>query len=405
VTLTDIDITSTEQWVDGVPHEQFALLRREAPVFRHPSTDPNMPEFFWCLTRHQDVKDATRDAQVFSSGRGGVLLDVMQSAEEREAFRTIIDTDPPEHARLRRLVNRAFTPKAMAEFEERFRQGVRRVLDEAFGSSPCDFVVEVASPLPAFGISELLGVPEEDRSRIIRWTNQISGRSDPEFDQGPDAPVIAATQLYEYATGLANERRIEPRDDIVTSLITEVDDDALGAHEFEMFILALAFAGSETTRTAMSQGLLALLTNPEQMALLREDPQRLIPTATEEIIRWASPIIYFRRTATRDIEVHGTLIRQGDPVVLFYISANYDERVFENPRDFDVSRSPNPHVSFGGGGPHMCLGAHLARLEIRVLLEELMESTTSIELAGSPMRLRSSWVNGLKHLPIAVATG
>jgi cholest-4-en-3-one 26-monooxygenase len=402
VTLTDLDVTSTEQWIDGIPHEQFARLRREAPVFRHRGTDEHMPEWFWCLTRHEDVQMANRDAETFSSGRGGVLLDVMQSLEERESFRTIIDSDAPEHTRLRRLVNRGFTPRSIATFEEQYRSAVRRVLAEAMRTPSFDFVSEVATPLPAFAISELLGVPEPDRPQITTWTNQISGRSDPEFNDGPDAPLIAATDLYTYATTLAEQRRAEPRDDIVTRLITEVDNDALGAHEFEMFMLALAVAGNETTRTAISQGVLALLNHPHQMLLLRENPDELLASAVDEIIRWATPIVYFRRTATRDVEMHGTLIRENDPVVLFYMSANYDETVFADPHRFDVTRSPNPHVSFGGGGAHFCLGAHLAQLEIRVLLDELISSTRSIVLEAPADRLRSSWVNGLKRLPVTV---
>jgi cholest-4-en-3-one 26-monooxygenase len=402
VTLTDLDVTSTEQWIDGIPHEQFARMRRDAPVFRHRGTDEHMPEWFWCLTRHEDVQMANRDAETFSSGRGGVLLDVMQSLEERESFRTIIDSDAPEHTRLRRLVNRGFTPRSIAKFEEQYRSAVRRVLADAMRTPSFDFVSEVATPLPAFAISELLGVPEPDRPQITTWTNQISGRSDPEFNDGPDAPLIAATELYTYATTLAEQRRAEPRDDIVTRLITEVDNDALGAHEFEMFMLALAVAGNETTRTAISQGVLALLNHPHQMLLLRENPDKLLATAVDEIIRWATPIVYFRRTATRDVEMHGTLIRENDPVVLFYMSANYDETVFADPHRFDVTRSPNPHVSFGGGGAHFCLGAHLAQLEIRVLLDELISSTRSIALEAPADRLRSSWVNGLKRLPVTV---
>ncbi len=399
--LADIDLLSTDRWTEGVPHEQFALLRREAPVFRH-SWPGSVQGFFWCLTLHEDVRTATREPETFSSSRGGVLLDTLQTAEEREAFRTIIDVDPPEHTRLRRLVNRAFTPRAISEFEEQYRAAVNRVLGDAMGAPTFDFVTEVASHLPAYAISELLGVPEADRDRIIHWTNQISGRSDPEFNDGPDAPLVAATELYEYAGTLAAARRIDPRDDIVTRLITEVDDDALGAHEFEMFILALAFAGSETTRTAISQGLLALFENPDQMELLRDDPTGLAPTAAEEIIRWATPVVYFRRTATREIELHGTLIEEDDPVVLFYLSANYDGTVFSEPFRFDIGRSPNPHVSFGGGGAHMCLGAALARLEIRVLLEELVAMTRSITPTGPAVRLKSSWLNGIKHLPVTV---
>ncbi len=400
--LSEIDLTSTERWLGGIPHEQFALLRREAPVFRHHGTDEQMPEFFWCLTRYADVQAANRDIETFSSSRGGVLLDVMQSLEERESFRTIIDTDDPEHARLRRLVSRGFTPRSIATFEARYRDAVGQVLDRAMQRPSFDFVSEVAIPLPAFAISELIGVPEEERGRITDWTNQISGRSDPELSGGPDASLIAATELYTYATELANERRVDPRDDIVTTLITEVDDDALGAHELEMFILALAVAGNETTRTAISQGLLALLDHPDQMELLRARPDELVASAVEEIIRWATPVVYFRRTATRDVELHGTVIREDDPVALFYMSANYDETVFSEPYRFDITRSPNPHVSFGGGGPHFCLGAHLARLEIRVLLEALVARTRTIELAGQPDRLRSSWINALKRLPVTV---
>ncbi len=358
--LSEVDVTSVEQWADGVPHEQFALLRREAPVFRHHATHPEMPEFFWALTRHEDVQAANRDSELFSSSRGGVLLDAIQSIEERESFRTIIDTDEPEHTRLRRLVNRGFTPRAIATFEVNYREAVRQVLDRALDLETFDFVSEVATPLPAFAISELLGVPLEDRAMISAWSNQIAGRSDPEFGDGEALSLIAATELYTYATTLAEQRRTEPRDDIVTRLIGEVDDEALGAHEFEMFILALAVAGNETTRTAISQGMLALLTHPDQMRQLRERRKDLASLAADEVIRWASPIVYFRRTATRDVEMYGTTIRENDPVALFYLSANYDEKVFEHPERFEVTRSPNPHVSFGGGGPHYCLGAHLA---------------------------------------------
>ena len=398
----EIDVLGPDQWVDGVPHEQFARLRRDAPVFRHRAPSPDIPEF-WALTRHADVQAANRDSDTFSSHRGGVLLDVIQSIEEREAFRSIIDTDEPEHTRLRRLVNRGFTPRAIARFEANYRDAVRQVLARALASETFDFVTEIATPLPAFAISELLGVPVADRPMITGWTNQIAGRSDPEFGDGADSSLLAATELYTYATTLAEQRRAQPEDDIVTRLITEVDDDALGAHEFEMFVLALAVAGNETTRTAIAQGMFALLTNAEQMRLLRTNPQELLPGAADEIIRWASPIVYFRRTAARDIELHGVTIRENDPVVLFYLSANYDDAAFERPDRFDVTRTPNPHVSFGGGGPHYCLGAHLARLEIRVLFEELLAASASIELAGTPERLRSSWINGLKHLPVRVA--
>jgi cholest-4-en-3-one 26-monooxygenase len=403
--LTDIDVTSPDQWIAGVPHEKFATLRRETPVYRHRGTEGEMPEFFWALTRHEDVQAANRDVERFSSQRGGVLLEAIQSAEEQEFYRTIISTDEPEHTRLRRLVNRGFTPRAIATFELRYRDAVRQVLDRALAVDTFNFVSEIATPLPAFAISELLGVPVEEREQVTMWSNMIAARSDPEFGDGEAKALEAATGLYMYATQLAEERRSDPRDDIVTRLVTKVDDDddMLGAHEFEVFVLALAVAGNETTRTAISQGMLALLQNPEQMDLLRANTSEHISTAADEVIRYASPIGYFRRTATQDIELHGVTIRENDPVALYYISANYDDTVFADPMRFDITRTPNPHVSFGGGGPHYCLGAHLAKLEIKVLFEELLAATDSIELAGEPVRLRSSWINGLKRLPVRVA--
>ena len=396
----DIDLISQDQWVRGIPHEQFTWLRQEAPVFWHESDDPAVPGF-WALTRHADVQAANRDIEQFSSQRGGVFLND-QTDEQRDLFRSIIETDRPEHTRLRRLVNRGFTPRAIAQFEASYRQAVKDVLADVVARGTFDWVTEVATVLPAFAISELLGVPVEDRSQVTAWTNTISGANDPEFADGDaDAPMTAAIALYTYGTQLAEQRRAEPRDDIVTSLITEVDDDALGAHEFEIFVLALAVAGNETTRTAMSQGMLALLANPDQMAVLRADPGRA-STAADEIIRWSTPIVYFRRTATRDLDWHGVTIHEDDPVALYFMSANYDDAVFEDPHRFDVTRAPNPHVSFGGGGPHHCLGAHLARFEISVLLEELLTPASSVEQAGDAVRLRSSWINGLKHLPVTV---
>jgi cholest-4-en-3-one 26-monooxygenase len=326
---------------------------------------------------------------------------MLQSAEERAAFKSIIETDEPEHTRLRRLVNRGFTPRSISHFETSYRQAVRAVLARVHELGTFDWVTEVATQLPAFAISELLGVPVDDRPQIIEWTNTISGSSDPEFASDPEAPLAAATSMYLYATQLAEQRRAEPADDIVTKLVTEVDGDSLGAHEFEVFVLALAVAGNETTRTAMSQGMLALLERPDQLQLLRDHPEHC-GAAADEIIRWSSPIIYFRRTATCDIELHGVTIKENDPVALYYLAANYDDTVFEQPHRFDVTRSPNPHVSFGGGGPHYCLGAHLAKLEITVLLEELLATTPAIAQAGDAQRLRSSWINGLKHLPVTV---
>jgi cholest-4-en-3-one 26-monooxygenase len=399
----DIDVTSHDQWVAGVPHDKFSRLRREAPVYRHPGTEEDMPGFFWALTRHADVQAANRDWEAFSSQRGSVHL-FDRPPEELETFRTIIDTDPPEHTRLRRIVNRGFTPRAVARVEEHYRQVARQFVSAVLDTGTVDFVTAVAAELPLVAIAEHLGVPLEDRHKIMEWTNRLVGRTDPEYDHGPDAPVEAATELYAYANALAAERRLQPREDIITTLITEVDGDALGEHEFELFVLALSVGGNETTRNAISHGLLALLEHPDQMELLRRETPGVIDAAVEEIIRWATPVIRFRRTATRDFEVHGVEIREGDPVVLFYASANFDETVFDDPLRFDITRDPNPQLGFGGGGPHFCLGANLARLEIKVMFEELLAHTQSIELTGAPERLRSSFINGLKHLPVTLHT-
>jgi len=396
----DVDVVSHAQWAQGVPFEKFAWLREHAPVARMRGTEDDMPAHFWALTWHEDVVEAGRDWETFSSERGSVHLTDHQTEAELSAFRTIIDTDPPAHTRLRRIVNRGFTPRAVAAIEGHYRHVAAGIIDAAVEAGRVDFVTAVAAELPLVAISELLGVPVDDRHRIFEWTNRMVGRTDPEYDHGPDAPVEAATELYAYANALAAERRAEPRDDIITKLITEVDGDALGEHEFELFVLALSVAGNETTRNAISHGLHALLEHPDQMALLRSDTPAHIDTAVEEIARWATPVIRFRRTTQHAIEVRGVEIPAGEPVVLFYTSANRDERVFDDPMRFDITRDPNPQVGFGGGGPHFCLGANLARLEIKVMFEELLARTSAIVAAGPPERLRSSFINGIKHLPV-----
>ena len=396
--LDSIDIASHDAWVDGIPHDQLTLLRREAPVFRHERTDPSHPEFFWCLTRHADVQMVNRDWETFSSQRGGVQL----VAETNEDFRTMIDTDPPDHTRLRRLVNRGLTPRMVAQFEQHYRDLTGTILDRAIEKGSFDFVTEVAAELPLVAIAELLGIPVEDRHKIFDWTNKLVGNSDPEYVTSEEEPLIAAAELYSYANQLAEARRSDPRDDIVTKLISQVDGDALGPHEFETFVLLLAVAGNETTRNAISHGVHALMNHPDQWDLLCDPDADVMTTAVEEIVRWASPVINFKRTATRDVEIRGVPIAAGDPVVLYYISANRDEDVFDDPFRLDLRRSPNDHVGFGGGGPHFCLGANLARIEIRLMFEELVARVRSIEPNGDVDRLRSNFINGIKRLPVTV---
>jgi cholest-4-en-3-one 26-monooxygenase len=394
----EIDIASNDIFVNGVPHELFARLRAEAPVYRHPRVEPDQPEFFWVLSRHTDIVRTSRVFEMYSSYRKGCLL--YEERPDLDIARMLIDLDPPEHTRLRMLVSRAFTPRAIKSLDGHFREVTARILDGALRSGTFDFVTEVAAELPLIAIAEQLGVPVEDRHKMFEWSNRMVGNSDPEYSQGrgPDDGAAAMAELYMYANQLAEERKIDPRDDIITTLLTAEGDDALSEHEFDLFVLLLSVAGNETTRNAISHGVLAFMEYPDQWAALREDAT-LLDSAIEEILRWSSPVMQFRRTATVDVEVRGQRIAEGDPVVMYYISANRDEDVFSEPYRFDVARSPNPHLAFGGGGPHFCLGAQLARLEMRIMFEELLARVESLAQAGDVSRLRSNFINGIKHLP------
>jgi cholest-4-en-3-one 26-monooxygenase len=402
LTLEDIDLTDEDVWADHIPYDQFAHLREHAPVFRHPGNERGRFPIvdFWAITRHADVQTVNRDTALFSSEQRGVM--VSEPDEETSgAFRTMLDTDPPAHTRLRRLVNRGFTPRMVTRFEEHYAALTAELLAKAVAQGTFDFVTDVAAELPLMAIAELLGVPVEDRHKLFDWSNKLVGNSDPEYVGSPDDAVAAATELYVYFNQLGEARRTDPGDDIITKLITEVEGDALGPHEFETFCLLLTVAGNETTRNATSHGMHALLEHPDQMQKLRDEPE-LLDCAIEEILRWASPVIHFRRTATADCEVGGQAIAEGDALVMYYTSANRDEAVFDDPMTFDITRDPNEHIAFGGGGAHHCLGANLARLELQIIFRELLRSTRSIELAGDVQRLRSNFINGIKHMPVEV---
>jgi cholest-4-en-3-one 26-monooxygenase len=400
--LEDIDLTDEDTWADHVPHDQFSFLRAEAPIYRHPGNTigDRVIEDFWALTRHADVQVVNRDTTTFSSEQRGVM--VTEPDEETSAhFRTMLDTDPPAHTRLRRLVNRGFTPRMVTRFEEHYAQLTSDLLAKAVAQGTFDFVTDVAAELPLMAIAEILGVPVEDRHKLFEWSNKLVGNSDPEYVGSAEDALTAATELYVYFNQLGEERRAEPGDDIISRLITEVEGDALGPHEFETFCLLLTVAGNETTRNATSHGMHALLEHPDQMQLLRDNPELLDP-AIEEILRWATPVINFRRTATCATEVGGQVIAEGDALVMYYLSANRDETVFEDPFTFDITRDPNDHIAFGGGGAHHCLGANLARLELQIIFKELLASTRSITQAGDVDRLRSNFINGIKHMPVEV---
>jgi cholest-4-en-3-one 26-monooxygenase len=384
----------------GPPHEMFSWLRTHDPVFWHANGgEPGWPGF-WAITRHADIGYLSRHPEIFSSARRLSLFGEVPEEHIELQRLMMLNMDPPQHTRQRAFVNRGFTPRMIGRLEEHIAEICHALLDEVQASGRADFVTQIAAPLPLWVICELVGAPVEDRGRLFELSNLLIGSADPEFQIGPQAQQNAAAEVYAYGAALAERRRADPADDIVTRLLQPNDQgEALTSDEFDLFFLLLTVAGNETTRNAAAGGLLALFEHPDQWERLVKDPG-LIPTAAEEIVRWVSPVNLFRRTALRDTVLGGKQIAAGDKVVVFYSSANRDESVFDLSDQFDVARDPNPHVGFGGGGPHFCLGRHLAALELRILLQALTERMPGIRLDGEPGRLRSNFINGIKHMPV-----
>jgi cholest-4-en-3-one 26-monooxygenase len=382
----------------GPPHEQFAWLREHAPVFWHEYGGAAGWPGFWAVTRHEDVIQVSRHAEIFSSAqRSTAFRELPDKIVERRRL-MILDMDPPRHTRQRGLVNRGFTPRMIGQLEERIFEVCDGLLDKIAQRGQADLVTDVAAPLPVEVICELVGAPPEDRARLYELTNRMTAFDDPEVSS-PAAGVQATNEMYAYAAQLGELRRRQPRDDIITRLLApDEHGNELTSAEFNLFVLLLVLAGNETTRNAASGGMLALLQHPQQWRRLVADPA-LIPTAAEEIIRWVSPINLFRRTAIRDTKLGGQKIAEGEKVVMFYSSANRDEDVFSSPQEFDIGRDPNPHLSFGFG-PHFCLGRHLAALELRVLLQAIARRMPAITLDGPVTRLRSNFINGIKQMPV-----
>ena len=392
-----LDVISNDAYVDGPPHELYALMRHEAPIIKHRGIDPGSPEWFWAITRHADVNEVSKKFQVYSSAAKGALMN--QDRPDLELARMMIDQDPPEHTRLRNLVNRGFTPRAIRMLEDQYREVAGRLIDEAVAAGEIDFVDKVSAELPLIAIAQLLGIPHEDRRKVFDWSNRMIGAMDSEYSTGMDDATAASAELYMYANELAAQKRQNPGNDIISVLVSAEGDDQLTEHEFDLFVLLLSVAGNETTRNGISHGLLALIEHPEAWAQLKAD-RSLVNSAIEEMLRWGTPVNNFVRTALCDVELHGVQIKQGDAVCMLYAAANRDEDVFTDPDTFDITRNPNPHVTFGGGGPHFCLGFNLAKMEMRVLFEELLDRVDSVELLGEVPKLRSSFIHGIKHLPV-----
>jgi cholest-4-en-3-one 26-monooxygenase len=396
----DIDLYSPDTYVAGMPHDQYEVLRATAPVYHHP--DPQLAAGYWAVTNYADVVTISRNPELFSSNAETCFISEMPEESKVEQRHSMVNMDPPEHTRQRSLVNRGFTPRTIGKLHEKIAEVCDTIVDEAIAKGEGDFVTMIAAELPLIVIAELIGVPFEDRHKLFTWSNKMLSGDDPAVTN-PEETMAAMAEVYMYANELAADRRANPRDDIITRLISpDLDGNVLSEFEFDIFFVLLMVTGNETTRNALSGGMQALIENPEQWERLKADPAGLKATAAEEIVRWVSPVMDFRRTVMADTELSGVQLKAGDKVIMYYPSANRDEAIFENANTFDIGRDPNPHIGFGGGGPHFCLGRHLAKLEMELMLESLARKVERVELTGPIDRLRSNFINGIKSMPVSI---
>jgi cytochrome P450 len=405
-----VDLTDLDMWAREVPYEQFARLRREAPVAW--SDEPAGGPGFWSVVRYDDIVTASRDVRAFSSSRG-VSFEEPTDAD-MAARRTIIDTDPPAHTKLRKILSGGFTQRAVAVYEHFVASLTEQVLDAGLTAEPFDFVDAVAKEVPIRVLARIMGLPAEDLPLFIDLGDRLIANTDPDITDvvwgrdDTDAYRLFpfrspyGKQLWDLGRTIVRDRLTAPGDDLLSTLLrAEVDGERLSETDLDNFFSIMVVAGNETTRIAIAQGVLAFCEHPEQWNRLCADPALLEP-ATEELLRWTCPTHFMRRTAAADTELGGVMIKAGDKVVLWYVSGNRDDAEFTDPDTFDIARSPNRHLSFGRGGPHLCLGAHVARLEIRVVLAALARRVGAFELAGQPRRIRSNFTNGLKELPVRI---
>ena len=396
--VAPVDLSDSRSYVDGVPHAWLAHLRRNDPV--HWQDEPGGPGF-WAVTKYEDCVTVNRDYERFSSAARGTMPFELGEEEVAQQSLMMLNMDPPLHTRYRRLVNKGFAPRMVRDLEESIHRTTDAIIDDVIEKGEADFVTQISAELPLQVIAELLGVPQEDRHKMFEWSNRMVGNADPEYQAEADLALSSALELYAYAAELFAQKRIDPHADLMSALTSvEVEGERLSDLELELFFLLLTVAGNETTRNLMSGAMHAFFQHPEQWQRLRED-RSLLPTAVDEMLRFVSPVMNFRRTAMVDLTMSGTKMKAGDKVVFFHASANRDEDVFDSPDTFDISRDPNPHIAFGGGGPHFCLGTNLARMEIRVMFEHLLDRMPDISQDGDVQRLQSQFINGVKHLPVA----
>ncbi len=399
-----VDISSSEFWSQPLRERDraFAVLRAQERVTFHPPIDIRSSggPGFWAATTQEQIRYVSRHADLFCSGRGVGFSDI--PAEFNEPFGSFLMTDAPRHTHLRGLISRAFTPKRVRQIEEQIQGQAAAIVADAVDQGSCDLVTALSSRLPLWTISEMLGVPEERRAELRDAANLMVGAQDPEVLAALDDPftalLMAGITLSTLGSEIAAERRDDPRDDLLTGLVhAEIDGERLTDEEIGAFVVLLGVAGNDTTRNSISHGVLAFAENPDQWELLRSDPDRYLASTVDEIVRWASPVLTFRRTATEDLDLGGQAIAEGDHIVMFYASGNRDEHVFEDPWTFDIARNQNDQIAFGGGGPHFCLGANLARAQLRSVFRELSARVTSFEV-GEPALLTSAFVHGIESL-------
>lgn len=389
-----IDLLDPGSFEGGQPHDQFAWLRENAPVYRH--AEPDGPGY-WAITRHDDVRAVSRNHKVFSNEPTIMISDLPQGAPQVDA-KMMLMCDPPHHTQLRRLVSPFFKRRVAQAMAPRIAGLARQIVDEVIERGECDLVCDVAGELPSYVIAELIGIPLDDGRKLYELTETL--HSAPEaLPEG--AQAAAGLEMFTYSAGVVAEKRANPREDLASQLLqAEIDGRRLTDMEFHLFFMLLVDAGGDTTRNLVAGGMLALLERPEELARLTSDLDARLPTAREELLRFASPVVYMRRTALADAEIAGQPIAEGDKVVLYYGSANRDPRVFPDPDRLDVTRTPNHHVAFGGTGAHYCLGAHLARVEIDAMLREMLVRMRDIELTAAPEWLPSNFISGPRTLPV-----
>jgi cytochrome P450 len=416
--VDDIDLSNLEFWAEpwATREAAFRTLRAERPIafFEEPEVPESaipMPQGpgYYAITRHRDITEISRHPELFCSGQSGSTI-VDMPTEFLEFFGSMINMDDPRHARLRRIVSAAFNPRMVSSVEGTIQQVADSIIDGVRDSGGCDFVTTVGARLPLKVICDMMGIPESDYDTVFRASNVILSMGDTEYIPEGEDPLLtllsAGNDLAQLMAGLAEFRTDHPTDDLTSELLhANVDGESLTHQELASFFILLLVAGNETTRNAISHGLWALTEHPDQRALWMEDFDAVAPTAVDEIVRWATPVIYMRRTVTADTTLSGHEFKEGDKTILFYNSANRDEEVFDGADRFDVRRTPNPHIGFGAAGPHFCLGAHLARREMTVMFRELFQRLPDIEASGEPDRLLSNFINGIKHLPCTFTPG